>query len=170
MSTPNTGDEQRFEELYRTHRDELYHYAVILLQGRNIGSSRVYDVAEEAVQEAFSVAWKKRYECFSSPSPVGWLHKALYHKVQEICRENRKWAIRILRLSEHAGSSTEGDFRLKSELLSCISVEEYSLLKHVYLDGYTYKELSQAMHIKPSTLAMRVKRIKDRINKEHGDL
>ena len=42
------------------------------------------------------------------------------------------------------------------------------LLKHLYLDGYTYSELCAEMGLKKSALAMRVKRIKERFMTDYG--
>lgn len=163
MKTPNSREEdtQKFEELYRSQYSSLYRYAVALLKGYSSQDLYVSGRAEEAVQETFSLAWEKRREFFSGPSPVGWLYRTLHHKTQELIREDQTWTKRILRFSE-AQDGVCNDFRLKAELSSIIPEEEYQLLKRLYLDGYTYRELAQELGIKQSTLAMRVKRIKAR--------
>lgn len=59
--------------------------------------------------------------------------------------------------------------QLRLELTGLISKEEHRLLSRLYVEGYTYEELAREMGLKKSALAMRVKRIKERILEEHGD-
>ena len=73
---------------------------------------------------------------------------------------------RVLRCSEYSVSQDAGNFHLRSELSDLLSEEEYLLLKGLYLEGYTYKELSRQLGVKQSALAMRVKRLKERLRKE----
>ena len=123
--------------------------------------------AEEAVQEAFALAWEKRGELLSNPSPAGWLFRATWFKAQELLRDEYIWVKRLLRLSQQqTDQGQEDDFCLRLEMQSLLSEEEYTLLKKLYLDGYTYKELSREMGVGQSALAMRVKRLKARISKE----
>lgn len=170
MKTPNSRDidAQKFEMLYRSQYSALYRYAVVLLKGYNSRDMYVSGRAEEAVQETFSLAWEKRHDLFLSPSPVGWLYRTLHYKTQELIREDQTWAKRILRFSE-AVHDSDDDFRIKEELTSIIPEDEFLLLRRLYLDGYTYRELAQELGIKQSTLAMRVKRIKARLAKEFKD-
>lgn len=165
-----TNEAVQFEALYRAYYNDLYRYAVVLLRGYNVEGRFVSGKAEEVVQETFSIAWEKRSALFSSPAPVGWLYKALHYKVKENVREERKWTRRLLRLSDNADDPNEGDFRLRAEMQSWIPREDYLILKQLYLDGKTFKELSAQMGIKTSTLAMRVKRMKARLCKQFFEL
>lgn len=154
----------QFEQLYREHCQSLLRMA--LSRMKNYTSLELYTAgrAEEAVQETFSIAWEKRDDFLASPAPLGWLIRALDFKIKELLRDEHTWRKRLLRFSEQAtGHGQEDDFQLRSEMLSVISEEEYALLKQLYLDGSTYKELSELLGIKQSTLAMRVKRIKERV-------
>ena len=159
-------EEQEFEALYRSQYAAMYRYASALLKGGGGPAGYVAGRAEEVVQEAFSVAWEKRGELLASPSPAGWLCRAVQYKARELIREDQKWMKRVLRCSEYSGSQDAGNFHLRSELSDLLSEEEYLLLKGLYLEGYTYKELSRQLGVKQSALAMRVKRLKERLRKE----
>lgn len=50
-----------------------------------------------------------------------------------------------------------------AELQSCVREEEYRLLKRLYLDGSTYREISQETGLSQSAQAMRVSRIKQKV-------
>lgn len=164
-------DEEKFEALYRSQYSAMYRYATVLLKSYRSQELYVSGRAEEAVQEAFATAWEKRQDLFSSPSPPGWLFKTVHYKVQELMREDQTWTRRILRCSEAIPATTQcpSQLYLKAALSDLMSSEEYQLLKNLYLDGYTYKELSARLGVKQSTLAMRVKRLKERLQREFED-
>lgn len=166
MKTYPQSEEKEFEALYRSQYSALCRYATVLLKGYSSSDLYISGRSEEAVQETFSLAWAKRKKLFSSPSPVGWLYCTLHYKTQELIREDQAWAKRLLRLSESSSAPSCKDFQLRAELRSIIPEDEYTLLKQLYLDGYTYKELSCRMGLKQSALAMRVKRIKEKLLKE----
>lgn len=171
MTDNRSLDEQvKFEQLYKKHYAKLLRTASSRLKGL---TSKDYDInsrAEEIVQETFCIAWLKRADYFASPSPLGWLIKALEFKIKEMNRDEINWKKRLIRFSERVSvAGDERDFRLRAEMLSIISEEEYHLLKQLYLDGFTYKELSARLGIKQSALAMRVKRIKERVSKAYKD-
>ena len=73
----------------------------------------------------------------------------------------------VLEISEHYSTQDSYDFRLKVELEDIIDPKDYQLLKLLYLNGYTYTEVGATMGLKKSTLAMRVKRIKQQIVDEY---
>ena len=160
----------QFEQLYREHYQSLVRMA--LSRMKSYTSLELYTLgrAEEAVQETFGIAWEKRDDFLSSPAPLGWLIRALDFKIKELLRDEHTWRKRLLRFSEQTtGQGRENDFQLRTEMLSVISEEEYALLKQLYLDGSTYKELSELLGLKQSTLAMRVKRIKERVWRAYKD-
>lgn len=162
-------EEQEFEALYRSQYAAMYRYASALLKGGGGPAGYVAGRAEEVVQEAFSVAWEKRGELLASPSPAGWLCRAVQYKARELMRDDQIWLKHILRCSEYSGTRDAGDFHLRTELSDLLSEEEYLLLKRLYLEGYTYRELSRSLGVKQSTLAMRVKRLKERLQKDFSE-
>ena len=166
---PEISEEnQRFEALYRAEYAGLLRYAEVTLKNHGSPYSCVSDRAEEAVQEMFAFAWENRGKLFGLDSPAGWLYRSLYFKVMELLREDRVWTKHVLQMSVPDGDDTNGDFHLKLELAGIIPTEDYLLLKRLYLDGYTYKELCEELGLKKSALAMRIKRIKERFIKEYG--
>lgn len=161
------AEQEQFEALYQKLFPQLYRYALSIFRNRSQLEMYIEGRAEEAVQEAFALAWEKREELFSNPSPAGWMFRATWLKAQELLRDEYVWVRRLLRLSQHQErEGQEDDFCLRLEMQSLLSEEEYTLLKKLYLDGYTYKELSRELGLGQSTLAMRVKRLKARISKE----
>ena len=152
---------EEFERLYRENYDSFLSYAVKIFRCHGSQYVSVSGRAEEAVQEMCAFAWENRDRMAASGSPLGWMYRSLYFKVQELLRDDRVWTKRMMQISEQAGGQESHDFRLKTELEDLLSPENYRLLKHLYLDGYTYAEVCREMGLKKSALAMRVKRIKE---------
>ncbi|WP_312634827.1 hypothetical protein [Oscillibacter sp.] len=164
----DTEKDRNFEALYRSNYAGLLRYATVILNSHGSNGSSVNGCAEEAVREMFTFAWENREKLLTHAFPVGWLYKCLYYKTLGFLKEDRVWTKRILQMSESDDESFELDFRLKSEMTSIISEDDYLLLKRLYLDGYTYEELCAELNLKKSALAMRIKRIKERFIKEYS--
>lgn len=158
--------DEEFEQIYRENYDEFLHYAENMLQSFGAYYVSTSGRAEEAVQEMAAYAWEHRDKMAESESPVGWMYRTLYFKIREFLREDRVWRKRMLLISEQYRDQDSYDFRLKTELQDLIPLKDYLLLKHLYLDGYTYSEVSAAIGLKKSALAMRVNRAKAQIRED----
>lgn len=125
--------------------------------------------ADDVVQRTFLKAWELGEEFATKESPVGWLYKALTLTAKEVNRENNRWQRTLMKMSNLVFSGTGVEYQLKIELQSLMTAEEYELLKRLYIDNETYAELSEELNIKLSTLAMRVKRLKERVMEDYEE-
>lgn len=149
--------EALFEALYKAEYPGLLRYASIIFLKREGHSSM--EKAEEAVQEMFVLAWDKRQKLLSSENPAGWLYKALYYTILNTLKEEARWT---KRLEQAKQICTESHFDSDLELDGIVSQADYTLLKMLYVDRHTYKELCQKTGMKKSALAMKISRIKAR--------
>lgn len=126
------------ESLFRAHYSKLVWYAQTLLT-RNAQTSDP-GRAEEAVQEAFAIAWSKWEDLFASPNPAGWLYNTVNNVVRNMIRADQQWAARLLQaqaaLSHQPFQPPPG---ADLELEGLVSQEELELLKRLYLEGMTYE-------------------------------
>lgn len=76
------------ESLFRAHYSKLVWYAQTLLT-RNAQTSDP-GRAEEAVQEAFAIAWSKWEDLFASPNPAGWLYNTVNNVVRNMIRADQQ--------------------------------------------------------------------------------
>ncbi len=153
--------EARFEALYKAEYHGLLRYAsTILLRKRG---HNFMEKAEEAVQEMFVLAWEKRQKLFASENPAGWLYKALYYTISSMLKEEDQWAKRLEQVHQVC---VETHIDSELELKDMVSEEDYALLKMLYVDRYTYKELCQKTGKKKSALAMKIRRIKERFREQ----
>ena len=158
---------ETFEQIYKTHYNSFYRYALSVFKAHGSQYVSVSGRAEEAVQEMFAFAWENQSRMAQAPSLHGWLFSVLQFKVRELLREDRVWTKRMLQISEQYTARDSYDFRLKTELEDILEPADYLLLKHLYLDGYTYNEVCASTGLKKSALAMRVRRIKDGFIREY---
>ena len=156
--------DQFIEDLFSKEWSKLVRYAKTQLSQYGSNVIDCEGRAEEIVQEVFYTAYKKVEEVKASESPVGWLHTALKYKIKEALREDRKWlkCLSLISLNEEVLAQPDN-----LELSGIISKEDYLLLKHLYIDGYTYHELCDEYNCKKSCLAMRIQRIKKTFKKNY---
>lgn len=160
--------EQQIEALFRAHYSKLIQYAQIILS-RN-AQCKEPGHAEDAVQEAFAIAWAKREALFASPNPAGWLYNTVNNVVRNLIRADQQWAARLLQaqnqLSQLPFQPPPG---ADLELEGLVSQEDLDLLKRLYWEGMTYDELAEELGIGKSTLASRVQRCKERFRAAYQD-
>jgi len=122
--------------------------------------------AEEIVQETFYLAIEKREELLSREDKKKWLISAVCYKAREAAREDRKWEKGLLLLPHE---NEEVPLTEPDEILESIPKEDGVLLRRLYVEGYTYKELCAELGIGKSNLGMKVNRIKKVIKKKYGN-
>ena len=168
MSPEELVDEQEnvlLEELFHSEYQKLMRYATVTLKRHGAQYVCISGRAEDVVQELFCLAWEKQEEVLHSVSPVGWLYRAAWLKAREAVREDRLW---VKRLTLITGEAEAGEPPKPPEEWSrLLRPADYELLRKLYLEGYSYKELCAQMGVKKSTLAMRVRRIKERVQKNY---
>ena len=157
--------DQFIEDFFFREWSKLVRYAKI--QIRRYGPTYIDSDgrAEEVVQELFYTVCKKVEEVSASENPEGWLYNALYYKVKEVLREDRKWVrcLMLLPSEEELIPPPEID-----ELEELIPKEDYLLLRQLYVEGCTYRELCDELGCTKSGLGMRVQRIKKVFKKNYG--
>ena len=161
-----TGEELFLEDLFNRERDDLLRYIKSVL--RKYGANCISDSerAEDVVQEVFFLAWQKQDEVLSSGFPKGWLFKAAVRKTQETLRDDRTWIKRLSLVT--TASPWIGDIRqMPEDWKPYMTREDFDLLWKFYVGGYTYKELCDELGVKKSALGMRIRRIKERFQKNY---
>ena len=149
------------ERLFRDGYHDYVRYTEINLQKHGSKYLSTSGCAEDVVQEAFYLICERPDDIMNSESPVGWVYRALNYKIRETLRRERKWnkyRINMIFPSERISDPTEEVMNLEA----FIGKEDCRLLEKLYLEGYTYQEVSDELGIKKSTLGMRVNRIKER--------
>ncbi len=157
---------RRFHAIVLEHSDILHRIArrQLSLNGGTYDWGRV----EEAVQETLTLAWIKRDEVLAAPNIGGWLVKTLQYVLKNMVRQDQQWSKRLLLAQKDLGPDPiQPSPGAHLELEDLVTLEEFTLLKQVYLERIPYEELCETYGIKKSALAMRVKRAKERFREAY---
>ena len=149
-----------FDKLYREQIPGMFRYAKYNLRDEYL--------AETAVQEAMLAVWKKIDVFIACDDPVSLIFGYLKNIVKNIKSEQYMLQKRIVYLEDGYAETihTSDEISVDTQLGDIISKEEFSLLKKLYVYGYSYKELAEELGVNPSVIGMRVKRSKEKfINK-----
>ena len=128
-------------------------------------------LAEEAVQEAFTVALAKWPSDGIPPSPVGWLittarNKALDRVRKEASRSERQHAAQLLSEVEQAEEHDVHDDHLRLIFTCChpaLAPDAQVALTLRLIGGLSTEEIAHAFLLRPTTLAQRLSRAKAKI-------
>jgi RNA polymerase sigma-70 factor (ECF subfamily) len=156
-------------EIARVFRDEYGRAVAVLV--RHFGN---IDVAEEAVQDAFTVAVERWPSAGLPPSPAGWIittarHRAIDRLRRESSREDRHAQAALLHAS-HDSLEEEGDAvrddRLRLIFTCChpaLATGAQVALTLRLLGGLTTAEIARAFLVPEPTMAQRLVRAKGKI-------
>jgi RNA polymerase sigma-70 factor (ECF subfamily) len=129
------------------------------------------ELAEEAVQDAFTVALTRWPQTGTPPSPTGWIittarNRALDHLRREATRDSRQAAAMQLLDRPPAEEFDVHDDRLRLIFTCChpaLAIEAQLALTLRLLGGLTTAEIAHAFLVPEATLAQRLSRAKAKI-------
>lgn len=161
--------EEKVEALFRTHYKHLVQYAEIILAKSPCPTNP--DRSEEVVQEAFVTACSKWESLMASPNPIGWLYLTVNYLALNAMRADYRWCSHVVQDQEaYFAQDRTSSPEAALELEGFVSPREMALLRRLYLDGFTYKEMAQEMGISRSAFAKRVSRIKERFRNKYWEI
>ena len=151
----------------RVFREEYGRAVAVLI--RSFGD---IDLAEEMVQEAFTVAVQRWPSSGLPPSPAGWIittarHRAIDRLRREASRGDRHAeAMRLLAIREPAEEDAVGDDRLRLIFTCChpsLATAAQVALTLRLLGGLTTAQIARAFLVPEPTMAQRLVRAKGKI-------
>ena len=162
MSTDSKDQDRFLRKLYMEQSKGMFRYAKSVLHDEF--------QAEEAVQEAFTVAWGKIGTLITAPVPVGWLFETLKRIMKRMQSEEYKRQKRILSFAESQSYIPYASDELNPVIsfAGVISNEELKLIDKIYVQGYTYKDLAEESGVSPCIIGMKVKRAKEKFRKKYA--
>jgi RNA polymerase sigma-70 factor (ECF subfamily) len=161
-----------FEELYERHSKAVYLTAL-----RVTGNPAD---AEDVLQTIFLRVHDGRLAVDATWSPGAYLRRAAANAAIDVLRRRR--TRRETEIDERRearpqgppppGAGAEGRLLLKEQLreaLSRLSPENAELFVLCYLEGYTYDELADMLHMERGTVGSRLHRIRATLQKDLAD-
>jgi RNA polymerase sigma-70 factor, ECF subfamily len=154
-------------EIERVFREEYGRAVAVLV--RSFGD---IDIAEEAVQEAFTVAVQRWPDTGLPPSPAGWIittarRRAIDRLRRDAAREDRHAKAALLHAgSEHIEEGAVRDDRLRLIFTCChpaLATDVQVALTLRLLGGLSTVEIARAFIVPEATMAQRLVRAKNKI-------
>ncbi len=151
--------DEYLEQLYRELYPLLLRYAQSALEGDGL-------LAEEVVQEAFSIAWGKVEALMGSPNPRGWMMETVKHVVQNTrrSRDKARWAVEAALASAKDVRVTDQE-DLDVIYGDLVGQGAYELMKEYALEHQTVEELARARGISLEACKKRVQRARKQLKK-----
>ena len=158
------GDEVAFARLVAAYHADMARVAFVACGDR--------ELAEDAVQSAWFVAWRKLHSLRDPDRVRPWLLKVTANEARQIVRRRRGPVVEIdlEAAGDPRGDPSTGIERLDlRRALAHISPDDRALLALRYLVDLSSDELGAAVGTSPSTARTRLCRAVDRLRKELRD-
>jgi len=151
------GDEYAFGRIVAAHHDDMARVAYVVC--------RDADVAQEAVQEAWSVAWRQLPKLREPERLRPWLVAIAANEARQMMRGNRRRVVREMAFQPTPVEATSVDsdglaaaMDLRNAL-NRLSPDDRALLALRYVAGLDATELSRAIGLSPSGTRARLGRL-----------
>jgi RNA polymerase sigma factor (sigma-70 family) len=148
------GDETAFARIVATHNDDMTRVAYVICHDT--------ELAHEAVQDAWSIAWRQIGKLREPERLRSWLVAIAANEARQIMRRQRRRTVVELKVepAELREGSTiwTGSVDLRNALKK-LSVEDRQLLALRYVAGIDSFELSRVTGLSPSGTRARLQRI-----------
>ncbi len=164
VTLASTGDEAAFAQLVSTYHADMARVAFVLCGDRGL--------AEDAVQSAWLVAWRKLHSVRDPDRVRPWLLSVTANETRQIVRRRHGGVVEIGidRSVDPRGDPSSGIERLDlHRALTRLSPDDRTLLAMHYAVELSADELGAAVGASPSTARKRVTRAIDRLRKELRD-
>lgn len=168
VTSAAAGDEVAFARIVAAHHDDMARVAYVVC--------RDADLAQEAVQEAWSVAWRQLGRLREPDRLRAWLVAIAANEARQALRRDRRRAVRELAFQPAGGSqgigTDPGSLAQAMDLrnaLTRLSADDRSLLALRYVAGLDATELSRISGLSPSGTRARLARLLSTLRKELDD-
>jgi RNA polymerase sigma factor (sigma-70 family) len=164
VALAGAGDEAAFAQLVATYHADMARVAFAACGDR--------ELAEDAVQSAWLVAWRKLHSLRDPDRVRPWLLSVTVNEARQIVRRRRGPVIEI---DVEAPGATRNDPSAGIERLDLrralahLSPDDRALVAMHYVVDLSSDELGAAVGTSPSAARMRLSRVVDRLRKELRD-
>ena len=168
------GSHQAFSVLYTHYHDILVNYCKQYQHDQ--------EEAEDIVQDIFEQLWETREKLDEDLSFSGYVHTLTRNRILQKFRQfdvHARYAQYILVHAKEATNETEESIEyndyaaLLNELIEHLSPKQIEVFKLSRIEGRTYKEIAELLHITVPTVQthayIAMKKIKDFL-KQHADI
>ena len=159
------GDEAAFARIIRAHHDDMTRVCFVICGD--------LDVADEAVQAAWPIIWRKLGSLRDPDRLRPWLVSVAANEARQLIRRRRRRA--VVELAVGAAATPGGDPAVHvgdldlTNALARLDPDDRALLALRYVAGFDSTELARATGRSPSGTRARLARLLDRLRTELSD-
>jgi RNA polymerase sigma-70 factor, ECF subfamily len=160
-----TGDEAALTRIINAHHHDMTRVAFLICGD--------LDIADEAVQAAWPIAWRKLSSLREPTRLRPWLVSIAANEARQLLRRSRRRSVVELRMSDRPHPSVDpaagiGDIDL-GNALARLHPDDRALLALRYVAGFDSTELARATGRSASGTRARLARLLDRLRLELRD-
>jgi RNA polymerase sigma-70 factor (ECF subfamily) len=167
LASAAAGDEVAFASIVAAHHEDMRRVCVVV-----VGSE---EIAEDAVEAAWSKAWRKLGSVRDPARLRAWLVSIAVNEARQLVRSRARRAmveITVDQLDDVTGDDSTGRAIGRIDLrraLERLEPDDRALLAMRYVAGFDATELADATGRTPSGTRARLARLLGRLEKELGD-
>ncbi|MGH2466051.1 MAG: RNA polymerase sigma factor [Candidatus Limnocylindrales bacterium] len=166
IARASAGDQAAFARIVQAHHDDMTRVCFVVCAD--------LDLADEAVQAAWAIAWRKLGTLRDPGRLRPWLVSVAANEARQLLRRSRRRAIVELALAGDAARLGSDPARRADDIdlanaLARLSPDDRALLALRYVAGFDSTELARATGRSASGTRARLARLLDRLRTELGD-
>jgi RNA polymerase sigma factor (sigma-70 family) len=165
VALAGAGDETAFARIIRAHHDDMTRVCFVICGD--------LDVADEAVQAAWPIVWRKLGDLRDASRLRPWLVSIAANEARQLVRRRRRRTVVELAMIGSVSSGLDpagqiGDLDLANALAK-LDPDDRALLALRYVAGFDSTELARATGRSASGTRARLARLLDRLRTELSD-
>ena len=166
LASAAEGNELAFARIVDAHHDDLRRVCTFI--------TRDHDLAEDAVQTAWSIAWRKLGSVRDATKLRSWLMRVAVNEAKRALKKrSRRSEVESLVTGFGAPSGRNPETGIDAldlrEALRRLDPDDRALLAMRYVAGFNATELAAVIGITPSGTRNRLERLTDRLREELSD-
>lgn len=166
VATAATGDEVAFALIVDAYHDDMRRVCAFIT--RDMG------LAEDAVQTAWSIAWRKLGSVREPARLRSWLMRVAANEARKSLKNRgRRTAIESLSVGLGAPAGVNPETGIDAidmrKALARLNADDRALLAMRYVAGFNATELAEAIGITPSGVRNRLERLTTRLRQDLSD-
>jgi RNA polymerase sigma factor (sigma-70 family) len=159
------GDEAAFARIIQAHHDDMTRVCFVVCGD--------LDIADEAVQAAWPIVWRKLHSLRDPGRLRPWLVSIAANEARQLVRRRRRRTVVEIASADPAMSGVDPAGRVAdldlTNALARLDPEDRALLALRYVAGFDSTELARATGRSPSGTRARLARLLDRLRTELRD-
>lgn len=162
----NKAVQDRFTQIYNAYKSPIFKMCLVKLKDK--------DSAEDCMQNAFMVLYKKMRNGEEIENPRVFLYKTSGNFILKCFEEKRKNNSQTVPISEYENKIVDDQSRIDSDmdyqllnkrLNDILTPDEQQLLRYKYIYDFTIEETAKRLNISKTAAAKRLQRLREKVKK-----